>query len=179
MDIEAYTDIFNELYPRLCRFLECLLGNSSLAQDIAQESLLRLYRLGSDKLPHKEIRYWVFRVARNLANNELKKKQTQVKLLTRLANLFRPQPANIEKELILAEQTAEVFRLLATLSLDQRSALLLREQEELSYQEIAQVLGVSESKVKVDIFRARNLLREKWKTSGATSTQLQLKNRRD
>ena len=45
---------------------------------------------------------------------------------------------------------------------DQRAALLLREQEQLSYREIGEVLNISESKVKVDIFRARAALRERW-----------------
>ena len=44
----------------------------------------------------------------------------------------------------------------------QRAALLLREQEEMSYREIAGVLGVTEGKVKVDVFRARTALRERW-----------------
>ncbi|HYL99220.1 MAG TPA: sigma-70 region 4 domain-containing protein, partial [Blastocatellia bacterium] len=50
-------------------------------------------------------------------------------------------------------------RLLAQLPEHQRAALLLRELEEMSYQEIAKVLSVSESKVKVDIHRARIALR--------------------
>jgi RNA polymerase sigma-70 factor (ECF subfamily) len=52
--------------------------------------------------------------------------------------------------------------MLRTLPEDQRIALLLREQEQLSYKDISQVLNVSESKVKVDIFRARTALRERW-----------------
>jgi RNA polymerase sigma-70 factor (ECF subfamily) len=52
--------------------------------------------------------------------------------------------------------------MLQTLPEDQRTALLLREQEQLSYREIGQVLNISESKVKVDIFRARTALRERW-----------------
>ena len=52
--------------------------------------------------------------------------------------------------------------MLHTLPEDQRTALLLREQEQLSYREIGEVMKVSESKVKVDIFRARASLRERW-----------------
>jgi DNA-directed RNA polymerase specialized sigma24 family protein len=46
--------------------------------------------------------------------------------------------------------------------------LLLREQEQLSYRDISQVLNVSESKVKVDIFRARAALRERWSKKAKT-----------
>jgi RNA polymerase sigma factor (sigma-70 family) len=55
-----------------------------------------------------------------------------------------------------------VLEMLQTLPEDQRTALLLREQEQLSYREIGEVMKVSESKVKVDIFRARASLRERW-----------------
>ncbi|MEW6729919.1 MAG: sigma-70 family RNA polymerase sigma factor [Acidobacteriota bacterium] len=181
-DREVFTEIFNELYPRLCRFLECLLGSSSLAQDIAQESLLRLYRFGVDRLPHEEIRFWVFRVARNLAHNELKRKQTQMKLLDRLAGWLRPYQSNTaEKELVRAEEANLLWRLLKSLPEDQRTALLLREQEEMSYREIARVTGVSESKVKIDIYRGRNLLREKWQEQNRSSPRLErrFKHRRD
>ena len=62
------------------------------------------------------------------------------------------------------EQAKELTSLLKLLPEDQRLAILLREQEDMSYQEIATILGVSESKVKVDIFRARTTLRAKWQT---------------
>ena len=55
-----------------------------------------------------------------------------------------------------------MLEMLQTLPEDQRTALLLREQEQLSYREIGQVLNISESKVKVDNFRARASLRERW-----------------
>lgn len=164
-DKDDFTAIFTELYPGLCRFLDCLLGDNSAAQDIAQESLLRLYRYGAQRLPRGEIRFWVYRVARNLAYNEISKSSRQVRLLERVIALFRPQsaqPSNPEAELVAAEETGLLRELLKNLPADQRTALLLREMEEMSYQQIAAVMGVSESKVKVDIFRGRSLLRERW-----------------
>jgi RNA polymerase sigma-70 factor (ECF subfamily) len=67
-----------------------------------------------------------------------------------------------EEEFEMAERKGLVADMLKTLPEQQRAALLLREQEELSYGEIARVLGISESKVKVDLFRARTALRERW-----------------
>jgi RNA polymerase sigma-70 factor (ECF subfamily) len=62
----------------------------------------------------------------------------------------------------MSERREIVLEMLKQLPEHQRAALLLREQEEMSYREIAGVLGVSEGKVKVDVFRARNSLRERW-----------------
>jgi RNA polymerase sigma-70 factor (ECF subfamily) len=80
---------------------------------------------------------------------------------------MRPRARNPEQEYETQERKNLVLEMLQTLPEDQRTALLLREQEQLSYREIGQVLNISESKVKVDIFRARASLRERWtKISG-------------
>jgi RNA polymerase sigma-70 factor, ECF subfamily len=159
---DEFVALFEEVYANLCRFLACLLGNQSAAQDIAQESFLRLHRFGMARLPAGEARFWLFRVARNLALNELEKGQTRVKFTGRVAALFQaPQPTP-EELAAQAERKEKLFDLLRALPEQQRAALLLREQEEMSYGEIAEVLKVSESKVKSDIFRARSLLRQRW-----------------
>jgi RNA polymerase sigma-70 factor (ECF subfamily) len=75
---------------------------------------------------------------------------------------MRPAARNPEQEYETRERREMVLGMLQTLPEDQRAALLLREQEQLSYREIGEVLKVSESKVKVDIFRARAALRERW-----------------
>jgi RNA polymerase sigma-70 factor (ECF subfamily) len=75
---------------------------------------------------------------------------------------MRPAARNPEQEFETRERKELVLEMLQTLPEDQRTALLLREQEQLSYREIGQVLNISESKVKVDIFRARAALRERW-----------------
>ncbi|HJQ68849.1 MAG TPA: sigma-70 family RNA polymerase sigma factor [Blastocatellia bacterium] len=159
-DDEEFAVIFNEVYPNLCRFLECLLGGEASAQDIAQESFLRLHR--ADGVPAGEARFWLFRVARNLALNELSKRRTRTRLLDKVTEVFRRKEPNPEELLEHAERRRMLFELLSGLPEDQRAALLLREQEEMSYGEIARVMNVSESKVKVDIFRARANLRARW-----------------
>jgi RNA polymerase sigma-70 factor (ECF subfamily) len=158
-DHDQFTHHFHELYPKLCRFLEGLVGKSACAHDLAQETMLRLFQQ-SDPIPAEEIRFWVFRVARNLALNELERQRTRSKLSGWVVSLFGSPPRTPEVELVQKEQTTLVLSLIGRLPDHQRAALLLREQEEMSYSEIATVLGVTESKVKVDLFRARMALRE-------------------
>jgi RNA polymerase sigma-70 factor (ECF subfamily) len=159
---EQITTIFNETYPNLCRFLESLLGRDNQAQDIAQESVLRLYQTEFGQIPISEARFWLFRVARNLALNELDKKRTRIKFWQRVGEVFRVRNQSPAELLELNEQEKAVRKLLDSLPEHQRSALLLREEEEMSYREIAFVLNVSESKIKIDIFRARAALRAEW-----------------
>jgi RNA polymerase sigma factor (sigma-70 family) len=160
---EEFTVLFQDFYPSLCRFLECLLGGrAALAQDLAQESFLQLHRTAWKSLPAGEARFWLYRVARNFAINEFRRGQTRYRLFDQVVDVMRPRTRNPEEEYETRERKQLVLEMLQGLPEDQRAALLLREQEQLSYREIGQVLNVSESKVKVDIFRARTALRERW-----------------
>ena len=164
-----FAEIFDDVYPGLCRFLECLLGRSGAAQEIAQESFLRLFRAGLDIVPRSETRFWLFRVARNLALNELNRRSTQSRLRESAANFFRRALPTPEEDFEIAERNRIVIELIASLPEHQRAALLLREQEEMSYSEIARVLNVSEGKVKIDIYRARARLKESWSITARTA----------
>jgi RNA polymerase sigma factor (sigma-70 family) len=160
---DEFTMLFQDFYPSLCRFLECLLGGRApLAQDLAQESFLQLHRTAWGTLPPGEARFWLYRVARNMAINEFRRTHTRYRLFDRVVEAMRPAARNPEQEFETRERKELVLEMLQTLPEDQRTALLLREQEQLSYREIGQVLNISESKVKVDIFRARAALRERW-----------------
>jgi RNA polymerase sigma factor (sigma-70 family) len=160
---DEFTMLFQDFYPSLCRFLECLLGGrAALAQDLAQESFLQLHRTAWGTLPVNEARFWLYRVARNFALNEFRKSNTRYRLFDRVVEVMRPRTRNPEEEYEARERQEIVLKMLARLPEDQRVALLLREQQQLSYREIGQVLNISESKVKIDIFRARTALRETW-----------------
>src|SRR5689334_17447646 len=164
---DEFTMLFQDFFPSLCRFLECLLGGRApLAQDLAQESFLQLHRTAWGSLPPGEARFWLYRVARNMAINEFRKTSTRHRLLDRGVEAMRPATRNPEQEYETRERKELVLEMLQTLPEDQRAELLLREQEQLSYREIGQVLNISESKVKVDIFRARASLRERWSRIG-------------
>jgi RNA polymerase sigma-70 factor, ECF subfamily len=161
-DEREFSALFSQLHPGLCRFLSGLLGDRGAAQDLAQESFLRLHRHGVDSLPGDEARFWLYRVARNLALNELGRRRTRRRLREQLTRWLRGESASPEVALSRAQDSSLVQRLVAELPEHQRAVLLLREQEAMSYREIARVLDVSEAKVKVDLFRARTAARRRW-----------------
>jgi RNA polymerase sigma-70 factor (ECF subfamily) len=169
---EDFSRFFDEVYPGLRRFLECLLGGGrGVAEEVAQESFMRLYHTGFRTLPEGEARFWLYRVARNCALNELSKGQTRRRLLGRFGEFLSPSAPDPEREYEAEERRQIVNEMLKTLPEHQRAALLLREQEGMSYREIAGVLGASEGKVKVDVFRARAALRERWHKSHAATAR--------
>jgi RNA polymerase sigma factor, sigma-70 family len=160
-DNQTFAAVFNELYPGVCRFLECMMGRSSSAQDIAQETFVRLLRKGSG-VPAEEIRFWIYRVARNLALNELNRTATRNRLVDDVRTHLNSRVTTPEQEYEQVELNNLLTGLLMLLPEPQRAALVLREQEEMGYAQIARVLNVSESKVKIDIHRARLRLRAEW-----------------
>lgn len=161
-DNQEFTAVFNDLYSNLCRFLECMLRGSGSAQDIAQETFVRLYRKGNPNMPPDEARFWIYRVARNLALNELKKIRTRNQLAENARAALHSSELNPGEEYEQSERREILLGLLDSLPEHQRAALVLREQQEMSYAQIARVLSITESKVKVDIHRARIALRAKW-----------------
>ena len=96
---EEFTMLFQDFYPSLCRFLECLLGGRApLAQDLAQESFLQLHRTAWGTMPVGEARFWLYRVARNMAINEFRKSHTRYRLFDRVVEVMRPRARNPEQE---------------------------------------------------------------------------------
>ncbi|HEX7809177.1 MAG TPA: RNA polymerase sigma factor [Thermoanaerobaculia bacterium] len=151
--MDAFDEAYAQHYPGVLRFVRGMLGARGDAADVAQETFLRLHAQRPDA---SEVRFWLFRVARNLAINELRR----VSIRERLAHLIAFSPPRDPQALTIAEE--ERRRLgdaLAKLPADQRAALLLREWEGLSYDEIASTAGCSVAKVKSDLFRARQTLR--------------------
>ena len=130
---------------------------------------MQLYRTGAERIVREEVRFWLFRVARNLALNELTRRGTRQRLLGKVVEALRTETPGPAERLEADERREMILGLLKHLPEHQRAALLLREQEEMSYGEIARVLNVSEAKVKVDIFRARTTLRARWQRAQEAS----------
>lgn len=161
-DKQTFASVFDAHFAQICRFLECMLGGSGNAQDIAQETFVRLYRKGSPTMPADEIRFWLYRVARNLALNELSKMRTRNRLVDKVRMALTPKVQHPEQTYEESERRQILEGLLDCLSERHRAVLVLREQQEMSYAEIARVLNISENTVKIDIHRARMRLRERW-----------------
>ena len=137
-----------------------MLGSSEEAEDAAQETFLRAYaRLGQYD-PDMKFSTWVFSIANHHCIDRLRKRRaTHVSIDDNpvLENLVEetPQP---EHQALDREQGAELQRLISQLDPDYRTPLVLRYWEDLSYEEIAQSMGVTVAAVKSRLFRARQQL---------------------
>jgi RNA polymerase sigma-70 factor, ECF subfamily len=154
-NVKAF-QVFVERYQKaVSSFVFKYLGDQFATEDIVQEVFLRIFRSGGDFEPRAKVSTWVFRIAYNLSVNELKRRNRFVCMdrIDEVATM--PAPDFVRKGELEEAITAAIRQLPE----NQRAALLLRVDKELSYAEIGGVLSVSVSSVESLIFRARDRLR--------------------
>ena len=143
-----------------------MLGNPSEAEDIAQQVFLRIWRHAKRYRPDAKFTTYLYTITRNLVFNETRRKSRKKEVSSdeREENSNRLIEANPDRqpdaELLQAELQGAVDDAIAQLPETQRMAVVLRRYEQLSYEEIATVLGLSVSAIKSLLFRARTSLRE-------------------
>jgi RNA polymerase sigma-70 factor (ECF subfamily) len=169
-DPGAFESLIERYQNRLVGILFHMVGNKDEAEDLCQEVFLRIYRARKGYRPRAKFSTWIFTIANNLALNHLRRKGRSQSLA--LGDASSSQPVSpIARQLAGREGTpsaqmrqAELSDLvrdaMATLNEDQKMAVLLNKFEDMSYAEIADIMGRSPEAIKSLLARARNQLRE-------------------
>jgi RNA polymerase sigma-70 factor, ECF subfamily len=147
-------------------FLYRMVQNQAVAEELAQEVFLRVYRSRSTYEPTARFTTWLFRIATHLALNALRDGKNE-RLQERLDDDTSDMPVRqvsdrrptVEQSMVYQAKLDEIRRAIAALPEKQRAAVLMHKYEELEYSQIAKVLGCSESAVKSLLFRAYETLR--------------------
>jgi RNA polymerase sigma-70 factor (ECF subfamily) len=142
-----------------------MLGSNSDVEDIAQQVFIRVWKSARRYVPRAKFTTWLLKITRNLVFNELRraKRRAQVSLQREpgaeeipLKDETNPAP---DASLLEDELQRAIEEAIMQLPESQRMALVLRRYEQLSYEEIAEVLDLSVPAVKSVLFRARTELR--------------------
>jgi RNA polymerase sigma-70 factor, ECF subfamily len=155
-DLRAFERLVRTYQEPVWRFLRRLLGDAGVAEDIAQETFLRVFRRLPTFTFESKFSTWMFQIARNAGVDELRSRRRRL----RLASLAPPPTPAVG----MPEASAEIDAALASLPVDLREAILLIEVLGLRYNEVARVLGVPEGTVKSRVFSARSRL-HRWSTA--------------
>ena len=165
-DHEAFRQLVERHQNAVIGTVAKMLGNASESEDIAQQVFLRIWRNAKRYRPEAKFTTYLYTITRNLVFNESRRKSRKKEVSSdeREENSHQLIAANPDRqpdaELLQAELQAAVDAAIAALPEVQRMAVVLRRYEQLSYEEIAGVLGLSVSAVKSLLFRARTALRE-------------------
>ena len=163
-DMELLADLVERCQRRLVRYLLYLTGRREYAEDLAQETWIRVLQRGGQYNGRQRFDPWLFAIARNLAIDYLRKKRKAVQTASLpndrdeilLVSSSGPSPFEAAARSEDAIRLAGQLQILSPLY---REALLLRFQEDLSLQEIAQVLGAPVTTVTSRIYRGLAALR--------------------
>jgi RNA polymerase sigma-70 factor (ECF subfamily) len=156
-DDHAYFEsLFSTFQQPILSYLYRLLGDAARAEEVCQEVFTRAYRARRSMDQVENVRAWLYRIATNAARDQLRRRR----LLTWLP-LFDEDPALlVESPEASALETHAVEQALRKLKPDLRVPLVLYSCQELSTQEIANVMGISQDAVKQRLVRARLRFKE-------------------
>ncbi|WP_245856018.1 RNA polymerase sigma factor [Paenibacillus rigui] len=155
---EHYAFIVKLYKDKVYALLRGMGASAADAQDLTQETFIKAYRKLASHDPDKSFPSWLYAIAANLFKDFYKRKRWPECEL----DLNQPAPVDgPEEQWLLTEQRSEIHRRLGQLPANYRMVLLLRYTNDLTYEEIAESLGIPVSKVQNDLYRAKKSLQRR------------------
>ncbi len=172
-DEAAFAELVRRYRNQITNYVYRMTNDYDAAVDLAQETFMRVYAAADRYQTTYAFSTYIYRIATNLAISELRRRKRR--RLVSLTGFFQSQDSSGEMTeldlpdanplqdvtVVEGERRSAVARAIATLPEKYRAPLVLRDVEERSYEEIANILQMSEGTVKSRINRARTFLRDK------------------
>ena len=156
--LDAFHEVFLEYFPRLRSYFGSQGFSTQDAEDLGQKTLWNVYQAWDQFRGDGNLQGWIYAAGRNVAADEWRRRgrrrETQAP-----SEETRDHAPDIEETLVSRQESERVTGALSRLPGRMRACLLLRFQNELSYREIAERLGISQATVKVQIWMARKRLK--------------------
>jgi RNA polymerase sigma-70 factor (ECF subfamily) len=166
-DDSAFAELYAGLAPRLQVFLRRICGKQDLADDLAQETMLRIHRARGSFAANAAVVPWAYAIARNCHIDHMRARKARIKLASPTDEDGEPHvvepvgvEASAEAEQIARQTAAVIERELERMTVARREAFVLLRYEGLSVAEAAQVIGATPSAVKLRAFHAYEAIRK-------------------
>ncbi len=161
-DRDDFRLVYDANYRLLVQVIMHIVYNLEVAEDLTQEAFERFYVKNMTFPSEDDAKYWLLRVAKNLALNHVRRNKRESEMVEKVKRMpfATVDERDGAKEVIDAENRREVRAAIESLPENLRMVIQLREYSGLDYKSIAKVLGISETNVKVRVFRARKKLEE-------------------
>lgn len=155
------TEIYDQYYQRVRRFILHTVRNDWLADDLVQETFIRISHNLDSVRDASRLKAWIFRIAYNICQDHFRR-QGKDSFLGNKESFEEMIPAagpTIQKQLEQGQMRKCVFGLLDRLPEGLRSVIVLSDISEFSQKEIAEIMGISVENVKIRLHRARKKLK--------------------
>jgi len=172
-DRAAFTELVEKYQKPIYNFILRTVRDDTEAEDLAQTTFVQVWKSAARYQVSARFSTWIYTIARNLCLNEIRRRSRrpadsldgsqadEEQGAPQFEDRTAQQPA---EELLQRELELKLAEALGDLPENQRTAIVLCQQQELSYEEIAAVLGVSLAATKSLIFRGRETLKTRLKT---------------
>ncbi|PYL55348.1 MAG: RNA polymerase subunit sigma-24 [Verrucomicrobia bacterium] len=168
-DTTAFEQLIERHQSLVAGTVARMLGSNSDVEDIAQQVFIRVWKSAGRYVARAKFTTWLLKITRNLVFNEMRRAKRHPHLPVQIEPNAEEMPlkdeatASPDATLLQTELQQAIENAITLLPETQRMALVLRRYDELSYEEIADVLDLSVPAVKSLLFRARTELRERLK----------------
>jgi RNA polymerase sigma-70 factor (ECF subfamily) len=171
-DTKAFEELVQQYESKIYALAYRYMGNEDDAYDMSQEAFIKAYRSLRSFKGHSSFGTWLYRVTTNVCLDELRRRKRRIVPLSLDEPLATREGDEVDKEIPDNTPTADILYeqkefsqyiqdLLDQLKPDHKTAIVLRDVLDLSYEEISEVLNCSIGTVKSRISRARETLRKK------------------
>lgn len=165
-DTESFALLLERHRNPVIHFIYRMVQIQPVAEELAQEVFLRVYRSRANYEPTAKFTTWLFRIASHLAlnwirdrRNERSQESLDAETPDGMARQVSDRKISAEQSMVRESRFEEIRRAIQSLPEKQRAAVLMHKYEEMEYSQIASVLECSESAVKSLLFRAYETLR--------------------
>jgi RNA polymerase sigma-70 factor (ECF subfamily) len=171
-DEASFAELLERYRAPVIHFIYRMVQIQHVAEELAQDVFLRVFRARKRYEPNAKFTTWLFRIATHIALNAIRDGRSE-RALGSLDNEgaqsfeLPDRRSTAEQALIEDARLMEIRRAVEALPAKQRAAVLMHKYHEMDYAQIAKVLGCSESAVKSLLFRAYETLRRKLAHFGA------------
>ena len=156
----SFAALARELTPALLRYLQRYAGDRAVAEDLLQETLVRIERGLPGFAERASLKTWAFSIATRVAADHFRKPENRARIVAMEEAPQAPDDAlSLEDQLVIDEMNACIRGVIDSLPEDYRAALILRDLEGLSERQTAEGCGTSLAVAKIRIHRARDRLR--------------------
>jgi len=168
-DQRAFAEIVDMYKDKLYHLAFRMTSNRQEAEDVVQETFLRVYKNLDRYDENQKFSTWIYRIATNLCIDRLRKRKAIYSLDAESADhegldgyaMLPSDDRTPESELLLSETQRLIQEAIATLPIKYKSVMILRYLQDLSLQEISDVLDMPVTTVKTRVHRGREFLRKK------------------
>ncbi|MEB3103746.1 RNA polymerase sigma factor SigW [Ferviditalea candida] len=168
-DRNAFSELVDLYTDKIFHLANRMLGNRQEAEDIVQETFLRVYKNLGKYDPNQKFSTWIYRIATNLCIDRLRRRKHQYSLDAEVADgegidwhaMLASDEPGPEQRLILSEIQLQMRKAIEALPEKYKSVVILRYLHDLSLQEISEILDIPVTTIKTRVHRGREFLRRK------------------